>query len=221
GSIQDTPEFNILRAEKEIRDMAGLVSSMYGQFRSALGMVKEEPITEEGVNALVEDLKGKENFADEMREELTRFLIECTRQKLNYRSERHVSQLLRIIADLEDMTDDCYAVSIILARSVKKDRIFKKKEMEALAPYIGLVADFLLFVQDHLGRRLTAEQAAYAEGLEKRIDKSQDKLRKLGRKRIEAGENVKTELLFIDLVRRIERLGDYCYNISEALSHIR
>jgi phosphate:Na+ symporter len=221
GSIQDTPEFNILRAEKEIRDMAGLASSMYGQFRAILNDAQESPITEEGVNALVEDLKGKENFADEMREELTRFLIECTRQKLNYRSERHVSQLLRIIAELEDMTDDCYAVSIILARSVKKDRIFKKKEMEALVPYMGLVADFLIFVQTHLGQTLTTEQAAYAEELENRIDKSRNKLRKLGRKRIEAGENVKTELLFIDLVRRIERLGDYCYNIAEALSHIR
>jgi phosphate:Na+ symporter len=92
--------------------------------------------------------------------------------------------------------------------------------MEALAPYMGLVADFLLFVRDHLGRPLTGEQIAYAEELEKKIDKSQGKLRKLGRKRIEAGENVKTELLFIDLVRRIERLGDYCYNISEALSHV-
>jgi phosphate:Na+ symporter len=221
GSIQDTPEFNILRAEKEIRDMAGLASSMYGQFRLTLNAAQEAPITEEKVAVLVEDLREKENFADEMREELTLFLIECTRQKLNYRSERHVSQLLRIIADLEDMTDDCYGVSLILARSVKKDRIFKKKEMEALVPYIGLVADFLLFVQDHLGRRLSEEQAVYAEDLEKKISKSRDKLRKLGRKRIEAGENVKTELLFIDLVRQIERLGDYCYNISEAFSRIR
>jgi phosphate:Na+ symporter len=46
----------------------------------------------------------------------------------------------------------------------------------------------------------------------------QSKLRKLGRKRIEAGENVKTELLFIDLARRIEKVGDYCYSISSALS---
>jgi phosphate:Na+ symporter len=220
GSIQDTPEFNILRAEKEIRDMAGLASSMYDQFRLTLDAAREEPISEEKVQVLVEELKGKENVADEMREELTLFLIECTRQKLNYRSERRVSQLLRIIADLEDMTDDCYGISLILARSVKKDRIFKKKEMEALVPYIGLVADFLLFVQTHLGRRLTEEEAAYAAELDKKISKSRDKLRKLGRKRIEAGENVKIELLFIDLVRQIERLGDYCYNISEAFSRI-
>ena len=57
-----------------------------------------------------------------------------------------------------------------------------------------------------------------SEKLEDAIDKKRDKLRKLGRKRIEAGEDVKTELLFIDLVRRIERIGDYCSYITETLA---
>jgi phosphate:Na+ symporter len=106
----------------------------------------------------------------------------------------------------------------MLERSVKKDLLFKGKEIEALSPYITLVEEFLSFVREHLGRPISAEQSARAEDLENRIDKYRDKLRKMGRKRIEAGENVKMELLFIDLVRRIEKLGDVCYNISEALS---
>jgi phosphate:Na+ symporter len=162
-------------------------------------------------------MKDKEEYADEMREELTRFLLECTRQQLSHQSETMVYRLLRIISDLEDMTDDCYSVSLLLDRSVKKNLLFKNKEMEALVPYVAKVEDFLSFVQGHVGRSITAEQAAFAEKLEDTIDKSRDKLRKLGRKRIEAGEDVKTELLFIDVVRRIEKVGDYCYNIAEAL----
>jgi phosphate:Na+ symporter len=219
GSLQNTPEFNIFRAEKEIRDMAGIAASMYAAISGSLVSLKESAEKESAVNALVEEMKAKEERADEMREELTRFLIECTRQQLNYRSERNVSQLLRIIADLEDMTDDCYSVSLLLERSVKKDLLFKDQELEALSPYVRMVGDFLGFVREHLGRRLTEEQGAYAADLENRIDKFRDKLRKLGRKRIEAGENVKTELLFIDLVRRIEKLGDYCYDMSAALSN--
>jgi phosphate:Na+ symporter len=128
---------------------------------------------------------------------------------------------MRIIADLEDMTDDCYSVSLMLERSVKKNLLFKEKEIDALAPYIGQVEGFLAFVREHLGRTMTGEQEFYASELERQIDKSRDRLRKLGRKRIEAGEDVKRELLFIDLVRRIEKLGDICYNISEALAHMR
>jgi phosphate:Na+ symporter len=51
--------------------------------------------------------------------------------------------------------------------------------------------------------------------LENSIDKNRSKLQKLSRKRIEAGKDVKTELLFIDIVRRIEKLGDYCFEITE------
>ncbi|MDR2484765.1 MAG: Na/Pi cotransporter family protein [Treponema sp.] len=218
GSMRDTPELNVLRAEKEIRDMAGLASSMYTKISAALHASQTDPEREGTVNALVEELKQKEELADEMREELTRFLIECTRQRLSRESEERVSHLLRILVNLEEMTDDCYGIGLILERSVKKNLIFKHKEMDALTPYLDLVESFLNLVREQLGTPLTAEQNVLAESLESKIDKSRDKLRKLGRKRIEAGQDVKTELLFIDLVRRIEQLGDYCYNISVVVS---
>jgi phosphate:Na+ symporter len=221
GSLQDTPELNILRAEKEIRDLAILASAMYTRVSAALHSLPDAPERAATIDALVEEMRSKEAYADEMREELTNFLIECTRQQLSHRSEARISHLLRIIADLEDMTDDCYSVSLLLERSAKKDLIFKRKEMEALTPYMGLVEEALHLVQVHLGSPLTAEEATQAEELERKIDKSRDRLRKLGRKRIEAGENVKTELLFIDLVRRIENLGDYCHGIAEALTNMR
>jgi phosphate:Na+ symporter len=214
GSM-DAPELSILRAKNEIRGMAALVVSMYGKLRRALRKLDADT-----VNALVENLRGKEEYADQMREELTRYLMECARRQLNRRSEHNVSLLLRIIADLEDMTDDCFSVSLILERSVRKNQIFKRKEMEALDPYMGLVEEFLTFVKDHLGGKLEEEQSLYARRIEDEIDTVRNRLRKLGRKRIEEGEDVKTELLFIDLVRRIEKLGDYCYSISNSMSNM-
>ncbi|MDR2798281.1 MAG: Na/Pi cotransporter family protein [Treponema sp.] len=221
GSIQDTPELNILRAEKEIRDMAGLAAAMYQEISTAFPSLQQRTPgddKETTVETLVLDMGKQEQYADEMREELTRFLIECTRQQLSPQTERKVSLLLRIVADLEDVTDDCFSVALLLERSVKKNLSFKHKEMEALMPYMGMVEASLSFVQDHLGHPLNPEQAVYAKDLEGKIDKSRNKLRKLGRKRIEAGQDVKTELLFIDVVRRIENLGDYCYDIAVALS---
>jgi phosphate:Na+ symporter len=218
GSIQNTPELNIIQAEKEIRDMAGIASAMYARISGTLKTLKEAEDKEGAISGLTAEMKGREEYADEMREALTAFLIECTREQLNPRSEHRVSQLLRIIADLEDMTDDCYSVALLLERSVRKNQIFKEKEMAGLVPYLSLVEDFLTLVREHLGRRLSPEEAEYAKSLEEKIDESRNRLRKLGRKRIEAGVDVKTELLFIDLVRRIEKLGDYCFDIAEALA---
>ncbi|MDR0399805.1 MAG: Na/Pi cotransporter family protein [Treponema sp.] len=221
GTLQNTPELNIIRAEKEIRDMAGLASSMFAHISAFLQNLPNTKNKDQAVDALVEEMGNKEEFADEMRVELTRFLIECRRPQLSGQSERKIYQLLRIISDLEDMTDDCYSAALLLERSIKKKLYFKDREMEALAPYTRMVEDFLAFVREQLGRTITEEQESYAADLENSIDKSRNKLRKMGRKRIESGADVKAELLFIDIVRRIEKVGDYCYNIAGALKQGR
>jgi phosphate:Na+ symporter len=221
ASIQDTPELSILRAEKEIRDMAGVASSMYASFSEGLKALPETEDKNTLVNTLMDEMRKKEAYADDMRETLTAFLIACNREQLNPRPGRRITLLLRVIADLEDMTDDCCGLGYLLDRSVKKNQLIKGKEMEVLIPYVKQVEDFLTLVREHLGRSLTAEQTHHARELEDAIDQSRDRLRKLSRKRIEAGKDVKTELLFIDLVRRIEKLGDYCYDISSGLAKMR
>ena len=213
-----TPELNILRAEKEIRDMAGIVSSMYARFSTFLQELNEISNKKGSVADLWEELKQKENYVDEMRETLTGFLIECTRKRLNPQTERRVSRLLRVIGDIEEMSDECYGISLLLEKSVRKKRVFKREEMDELVPYVNQVGAYLDLLQEQLGYSLTLKSTIRTKKLEINIGKSRKKLQKLSRKRIEAGMDLQTELLFIDFVRRIEKLGDYCINIGEKIS---
>ena len=57
-----------------------------------------------------------------------------------------------------------------------------------------------------------------AQVLEDQIDLMRKNLKKLARKRLESGANVKAELLYIDLVRNVEKIGDRAFSISEALA---
>ncbi|MDR2730725.1 MAG: Na/Pi cotransporter family protein [Treponema sp.] len=216
--IQNTPEMNILRAEKEIRDMAGLSSSMFSRISTVLLSLLETNDRQGLVMTLKTELLQKEQYADEMHDQIGAFLMECMREQVNYRSEQRISQLLRIISDLEDMTDDCCSISHLIETSVSKNRIFSRKEMDALAPYLLQVKDFLILIQENLGHYISAETLQKARSLENQINENRDKLRNLGRKRLEAGKKVETELLFIELVRRIEKLGDYCSNVAETLA---
>ena len=211
-----SPELNILRAEKEISDMAGIVSFMYSRFCTVLRALYEDGSKDkENTTELCAELLKKEEYIDEMREILSGFLIECSRVKLNPKSEARISYLMQVISMLESMSDECYSISRLLEKSVDKNYLFKNKEMGELIPYVGLVEEFLNLLENQLGRNPSPEQKIRAAELEEKIDSDRRKLQKLGRKRIEAGGNVKTELLFIDLVRQIEKLGDYCFEISE------
>ena len=64
--IADSPALNILRAEKEIRDMAGVVWSMYTHFSTLLKDLRVTEDKEGAAAKLVEDLKKQETYVDEM-----------------------------------------------------------------------------------------------------------------------------------------------------------
>jgi phosphate:Na+ symporter len=220
GVITETTELKILRVEKEIRDMADIVSSMYASFSEALRGLRESSDSDRNsaVEELCEEMQRKEMYADEMREILTGVLIECTRVQLNIRTEQRITHLLRIINGIEEMSDECYIVSRLLEKSVRKNRIFKNEEMDELIPYVYHVEKFLSLLQMQLSSKSTAELAVQTMELEDKINSTRKRLRKLSRKRIEAGMDVQTELIFIDLVRRIERLGDYCASITTEIT---
>ena len=220
GKIQNTPELNIVQAEKEVRDMARLVLSMFSRFSGVLQSLQEIPAEDRqsAVDSLNVELSQKEEFADEMRDKIGAFLLECAIKRLNPRSEYRISQLLHVISALEEMTDDCCSLSYLLDTGVKEGRVIKKKEMDALSPYLKQVEDFLNLVTENLGRGSFTDTLQSARDLEDEINENRDRLRKMGRKRLESGKDVKTELLFIDLVRRIEKIGDYCLEIAETLA---
>jgi len=218
GKIQRTPEMQIIFAEKEVRDMANHVLLMFSRFNNVIQSLFETQDRITAVSELGIELKEKEAYADQMRDQIAKFLMLCARDQLNPRTEHRISQLLRVVSDLEEISDDCCSLSYILENGVNENLMIKKKEMDALVPYLNQVENFLNLVKDNLGRKLSPTTLSYARELENEIDLNRDKLRKLGRKRLESGKDVKTELLFIDIVRRIERLGDYCLGIAEILA---
>jgi len=142
-------------------------------------------------------------------------LIECSREQISLRSEQRIYRLLRVIGYIEEMSDECYSISRLLEKSVRKDYVFKDEEMDVLIPYVKRIEDFLGMLKEQSMHGSKISSTVHTAKLKASISNSRKKLQKLGRKRIEAGENVKTELMFIDLVRRVEKLGDYCIDIAE------
>ena len=90
--------------------------------------------------------------------------------------------------------------------------------MDRLHPYTDLVKQVLTFVNENINKPLSRDGFKAAQDLEDRIDMFRKNLKKVARKRLEEGADVKTELLYIDMVRGIEKIGDRAYSISEALS---
>lgn len=215
-SLRDSPELNILRAEHEIRRLAKLAERMFERFRVSLSTA------EGGMNLelAAERSREDEEAADCMRETLSRFLVECVRRVPGEGEGNRVGRLLRIVGELEDMTDDCNALIRIAAKSASKGVKIDRARKALLAPYLLLLRDFLAFIRVHLGVRGSEEAFERAKGLEATINGMRDDLKRGASKRLEAGSDVRSELVFLDVVRRVEKLGDHAFAIARELREL-
>lgn len=213
--LMDSPELNLMRAQKEISDMAGLCGRMFRRFRELL---KDRPAD---LSEDVEAFKHMENYADQMREELSKFLMDCAAHEMGSASQANIGTMLRMVTDLEDITDDCFSLIMLLDKSRSRQLSMDEDEVENLGPYTLLVENFLGFVEANINVHISQSQLDMAQELEDKIDEFRSALKKKARKRLQAGADVKAELLYIDVVRHIEKIGDRAYGLSRSLKEMK
>ena len=209
-------EYHIIQVEKEISDMILIAVDMFSRIRTGFENRTEDFITEH-----LDFIKHREEYADKMQEQLSHYLYKCMELPLTARQCGNITAMLHIVDEIENITDDCYSTAIHLKRSIEKRMKFEQKDMDRLHPYVDLVEQLLNFVNANINRPLSKEGFKEAQELEDRIDMFRKNLKKVARKRLEEGADVKTELLYIDMVRDMEKIGDRAYSISEALSQTK
>lgn len=214
-SMQDTPELNMLTAKSEIYKMAEITQKMFDSFV----YVFKHP--DKKLKNEVEDLAAKEELTDRMQEELSGFLAHLSMENLKTRSAENVNHLMRIVHELESIGDSCFNLLILSKRRYDKELIIPESGLEALRPYLDTVQDYLGFIIKHMNQHLSSEEMKQAIASEEEVDRYRNTLHKAARKRIKAGSDVKAELLYMDMVRHIEKIGDHLLNIAQALRAIQ
>ena len=141
STLLGNTEAQVIRAEKEIADMADLATRMFKRIKSGF-----DDLNEQWAMTHLSALSQEEEFADQMQEEISRFLVHCSSLPITPKLRAHITALLHIVEDLENMTDDCYSVALLLQRSIDKKMVFDKDDIDRLHPYTDLAQQFLEFI---------------------------------------------------------------------------
>ncbi|MBI9108566.1 MAG: Na/Pi cotransporter family protein [Spirochaetales bacterium] len=212
--IQDTAEINLLKVKSEISKMAGITEEMFQKFLS----IFSEP--DKKLGAEVKKLKDMEDVTDQMQEQITAYLIECSAEGLNEYGMKTSTAMIRVVNELESIGDSCYNLILLSERRHNKGIAIEKTALDALDPMTKTVSDFLAFIRTSIGHRFSEEDLAKAIKFEAKVDQERKSLRKKSQKRIQKGSDVKSELLYLDIVKHLEHIGDYSLNIAEAFKQI-
>ncbi|MBP3367168.1 MAG: Na/Pi cotransporter family protein [Treponema sp.] len=212
-AASESPAIPVVAAQKEVGRMADAAVQMFDRLQYGFSDRSGRFAADH-----YEQLVREEDFLDQMQEQLTKYLLRCAQLDINDKVRGSINMMIAITGELESMSDDCLSIGVYLKRITEKQYVFQKEDFDRLLPYLELVRQFLQFIYKNISKELSKEQLEFANELETQIDAERKALKKVARKRLEDGANVKAELLYMDLVKQIEKIGDRCFGIAEQLA---
>lgn len=165
-------------------------------------------------SALAEEIRYKEEKTDRYEDVIGNYLVKLSSRQLSESESTETARLLRIIGDIERISD--HAVNILESAEELKEKeiVFSgnaNKELKVIADAVEEIATLALasFETNDLN-------AAYdIEPLEEIIDRLKDKLRANHIVRLQKGEcSIDAGFVWSDLLTNLERTSDHCSNIS-------
>ena len=207
-------ESNLISVQSELGRMGEIVYNMSMWDLNALQEDKET----------LQDTRRKiatfEEMTDTIQRNVTDFLTDCMARGVSDDQALRIRAIYRIAHELEKVGDACKRIIDLLAKRAKKDWAFHEEGTQELAGYQRCVLDFLKYNCDYLSRHTTQFSLSVAKEMEKNVNQQRNKLRKNARRIISSSANVKGEMVYLDLVRHLEQIGDFCYNIAEEIAII-
>lgn len=207
-------ESNLISVQAELARMGEIVYNMSMWDMNAL---------EEDAEALRETRKKIrlfEEMTDSIQKNINDFLTVCMEWGVSSDQALRIRAMYRIAHELEKVGDACKRIIDLLAKRAKKDWIFHETGMEELTTYQKDVLSFLKYNSEYLGGKSQTFSLEEAQSMEDAINLKRNKLRKNTRKLISSGADVKGEMVYLDLVRHLEHIGDFCLNIAEEIATI-
>lgn len=215
NSHVDTPELYLLTVKQEIQKMGALTHTMFEEYQNCFGKNSGEIDLESEVKAM----KKKEEYADQMQEQLTSFCVKMLQDSQSPTNADTLTSLIRVIDELESITDSIYNLTKITEQRISEGYVFNDEEKKGLSDFIKLVEAFLAFTVDHSDYHLQPDEVSEAIIYENKINEMHKYLsNQIHARMAQPGSNLKLELIMLEIERNLEHIGDYCINIIESYS---
>ena len=214
--VQPVPEIAIIEVKKEITKMTTVITKMLTSFYETF---KNKTNVQKALN----EAKKLETKSDQMQEQISIYLAECTKHELSLGSSKEASAMIRITNELESIGDSSLNLFIQIER-LNKDLHFDDSMNKEITEFYNLVMEFIKwnnsFITNNI-KAMTSEDLNKSIKYEDNIDDMRNKLMDSSRNRLPKNTNSKSELLFMDIVKHLEHIGDFSLNISQALEQIK
>ncbi len=163
---------------------------------------------------LTEDLSDAENRVDHYEDIIGNFLVKLSSHNLDDADRIKVARLLKVIGDLERISDHSMNILASAEEMATKEIKFSESatgEIKVLSDAVSEILDISLkaFIENDVAI------AKKVEPLEQAIDKLKDEMHLRHIYRLQHGRcSIETGFILSDLLTNLERVSDHCSNIA-------
>lgn len=205
----DTPEVAIEQARQEILRMGKLAKAMYDDVILAF---KTKDFK------LLAQWHQREAALDELQKEITDFLVKTGQGNMPGTLSKEMNSLLRMINNFERIGDSIENIAELIEKADEEHLIFSKGGIDDYGIISKKAGQFIELLLDAIENNKTDIMKS-ANILEEDINIMRSEMRDDHVERLRVGTcMVDAGLILIDILSNFEKIGDYCYNIAEAIA---
>lgn len=208
----DNPTVALTQAREETVRMGRLAQVMY------------RDVTEVMFNRKLEHLarwKQSEEALDNLQKAITDFLVQVSQGTITDAESREINSMLRMVNNIERVGDATENLAELTEEMVENKLELAERGMEDYRTMRNKVGRFLEMVVTAAAER-NRDIMEVAQTMEDEIDFMREQMRDDYLTRLRSGVcTVDPGLVFVDMLTNFEKVGDYCYNVAQAVAGLR
>jgi len=215
GGMVDLGELNLPEAENSTRELAGITRDMF------LGYLEVFKNPAADLSSEVKRLKALEDEADVLTHDITEYLVRTSAAEISQDNARSVTRMLRIVSELEEISDAIYRLIQNTQRKYIKGRAFGDEATDNVIIFATKIVELIDLYSEVLVTGASEAKLQQAREIEKATDKLRKQLNKQAMKRMaETADSVKTEMLTIDMNNQFELIANYGLNVVQSAYYL-
>lgn len=169
----------------------------------------------------LDNWKKMEDFLDDMQREITTHLTRVYQSEVSEKEAKEISSLMRMTNNLERIGDSVENIAQLTERFIETKLYFTPAALADIRKISGQVIVFLDLVTAGI-KGQEEDVMKEAERIENLIDSMRENMRQDHISRLRTGDcAIDPGLLFIGMLANFEKMGDYCFNIAQAVAGVK
>ncbi len=209
--LLNTPAIAIDRCKKVTSSMAEITKeSLFSAF--------DELYHYDQVQA--DNIRLSEDKVDKYEDKLGSYLVKLSAESMTRKDSAQSAELLRIIGDIERISDHSVNILESAEEMHDKDISFSDSAKKELNVLIGAVKEVTEMAMKAFNEN-DMKSAALVEPVEQVVDDLKKELKKRHVARLQRGEcTIELGFVFQDIITNLERIADHCSNIAGCVMEI-